>query len=256
MGGLSPAAASYAAAAIAASSVPFSSSRHNNDRRPTNATPKTPTSPFYDPTRPSSPAWGFGEAPGSRPGSRGDSRGEGVGGSRDGDRHKRGASGGHGEFGSCFETGDGDDSNQAEESELLDYTSLGPQIESHRASSPAHAFSRDGLGSESLSMFQVDKKPEPGPGSFRPNLSATSTHPHTRCGVVIGRAGSQGGNPEGEGEREKGVGASDGGGDGRGTGVRPGPGHYTSWDSIGRQILSTRPSSPTVIFATGEWELR
>lgn len=155
----------------------------------------------------------------------------------------------------CVDDGD----NGPEETELLDYTSLGPQTASHRATSPAHAFPREGLGSENLSMFQADKRPEPGPGSFRPNLSATSTHPGPRCGVLIGRPGSQGGGGGGGG----GAGAGASGSSGREAGVvrgagsqTPGPGQYSTWDSIGKQILSTRPSSPVVAFATGEWDLR
>lgn len=139
------------------------------------------------------------------------------------------------------------DDNRPEETELLDYTSLGPQTASNRATSPAHSFSRDGLGTDNSGMFQVDKRPEPGPGSFRPNLSATSTHPGPRCGVFMGYLGSGGGGGDGVGDNAA--------GGVREAGLRPGPGQYSTWDSIGRQILSTRPSSPIAVFGTGEWEL-
>lgn len=36
----------------------------------------------------------------------------------------------------------------------------------------------------------------------------------------------------------------------------PGLGNYKLWDAIGRQIFSTRPSSPAALFATELWELR
>lgn len=253
-GGLSAAAASYAAGARAASSAPCAPSRLR-------AIGVAATSPFYDPTRQSSPAWGFGEPTDSRPGSRSGVGGGGSGsrgGSRRGDRG--GSRGGlhrkddrFGRRGAT--TGDDhggiDDSSRPDETELLDYTSLGPQATSHRATSPAHAFSREGLGSENLSMFQAEKRPEPGPGSFRPNLSATSTHPGPRCQVMIGRPRARGGGGD------LGGGSSSGGDAVGGAGmiVPPGPGQYLAWNSIGRQILSTRPSSPTVTFATGEWEL-
>lgn len=208
-------------------------------------------SPFYDPTRPSSPAWDFGEATLPNPGSRGGSRGgaDSRSGSRGG---SRGAATGSARPSGWAETADGrgdGTENGPEETELLDYTSLGQQTVSHRATSPAHAFSRDGLASESGFMFQAEKRPEPGPGSFQPNLSATSTHPGPRCGVSIGHRGSSGGGDGGDC-------AGRGGMAGNGGLPRPGPGHYSTWDSIGRQVLSTRPSSPTVLFATGEWELR
>lgn len=252
---LSAAAASYAADAIQTASLPSSSSRRlQASQRGGGA-----VSPFYDPVRPNSPAWGFGEASpvsSSRAGSRGGSRGGGGGGGG-----SRGASGRAGGF--PDDNDDGDD-DKPEETELLDYTSLGAQTMSGRATSPAFAFSREGLGSENLSMFQAERGPEPGPGSFRPNLSATSTHPGVRCGVVMGgRPGSRGGIGSGDG----GSGGGGGGGGGTGSGAPgggatastkpgPGPGHYSAWDALGRQILSTRPSSPVTTFATGDWELR
>lgn len=245
--GGSAAAVSYAADAIRASSSAVSHSRrlHANGR-------PTVTSPFYDPTRPSSPAWDFGEAPDLRPGSRTGSRRS--GGSRGG---SRGASaGGTLLVGNTSAGGAGvrpGDNNGPEGTELLNYTSLGPQVPSHRATSPAFAFSRGGLDSENLSMFQADDRQEPGPGSFRPDISVTSTHAGPPCSVVMGPVGSRGGSGGGEGGSRSGSRGGAGGGGGL---ARPGPGQYSSWDSIGRQILSTRPSSPAMTFGTGEWELR
>lgn len=246
-GRLSAAAASYSAEAMEAASLSPSPSR------PPRASLRAggAVSPFYDPVRPNSPAWGFGEAspiPSSRAGSRGGSRGGTA------DSHR--ASGRAGGF-----PDDSDHEDRPEGTQLLDYTSLGAQTMSGRATSPAFAFSREGLGSENLSMFQADKRPEPGPGSFRPNLSATSTHPGVRCGVKMGgRPGSRGGLGSGD---DGGSGGGGGAGSGTpGAGVAsssrpgPGPGHYSTWDAIGRQILSTRPSSPVATFATGDWELR
>ena len=245
---LSAAAASYAAEAIKTASLPSSSTRPPRSH----ARASGAVSPFHDPVRPNSPAWGFGEASplssfpaGSRGGSRGSSRGGSRGGSR-------GASAGAGGF-------HNDDGDGPEETELLDYTSLGAQTVSTRATSPAFAFSREGLGSENLCMFQADKRPEPGPGSFRPNLSATSTHPGPRCGVLIGgRLGSRVGGSGGGAGSSGGAGAAGmaAGGGVSSTTPGPGPGQYSTWDAIGRQILSTRPSSPIVTFATGDWELR
>lgn len=252
-GRLSAVAASYAAEAIKAASLPSSPSRRLRASLRAGAA----VSPFYDPIRPSSPAWGFGEASpisSSRAGSRGGSRGGGS--SRGGTDHRHGASGRAGGF-----PDNNDDDDRPEEPELLDYTSLGAQTMSGRATSPAFAFSREGLGSENLSMFQADKRPEPGPGSFRPNLSATSTHPGVRCGVIMGgRPGSRGGIGSGDGDGSAGgVGTGSGapgGGAASSTKPAPGPGQYSTWDAMGRQILSTRPSSPVTTFATGDWELR
>ncbi|CAB1098842.1 unnamed protein product [Ectocarpus sp. CCAP 1310/34] len=229
----------------------------------------TPVSPFHDPVRPNSPAWGFGEAPpvsprSSRPGSRGSGRsgGGGGGGSRGSGGGSRGVSRGaqRGLDDNAHAEGV-DDGGGHEETELLDYTSLGVQTISSRATSPAFGFARDGLGSENLSMFQADKRPEPGPGSFCPNLSSTSTHPGVRCGVLMGgRLGSRGGGggDEGGGKGCHGGtgGGSPGGVGGSSTRPSPGPGQYMVWDAIGRQILSTRPSSPVVTFASGDWDLR
>lgn len=174
---LSVAAASNAADAIATSFQEMDTKKPMIDNRAVASS----ASPFYDPTRPSSPAWGFGEAPGcsSRPGSRTDSRGSGSRGegdsrgvSRGGARGRSGKEHSIGATVISSEDGIGGDRRRdknhhgVEETELLDYTSLGPQTMSHRATSPAHAFSREGLGFENLSMFQADKKPETGPGSF------------------------------------------------------------------------------------------
>lgn len=251
---LSAAAASYAAEAIKTASLPFSPSRRPRASLRANGA----ISPFYDPVRPNSPAWGFGEAPpvssSSRPGSRGGSRG-------DGSRGGGGSRGGPRGAGDSRDDGD-DNDDRPEETELLNYTSLGGQTVSSRATSPAFTFSREGLGSENLSMFQAEKRPEPGPGSFQPNLSATSTHPGVRCGVVMGgRPGSRGGSGGGAGGGAGGVGGGGAGGDAPTGGALstrpgPGPGQYSIWDAMGRQILSTRPSSPVVTFATGNWELR
>lgn len=264
-GGMTAAAASYAAAAAAAAATPVSFSPHARLR----AGGAAIMSPFHDPIRPSSPAWAFGGVAGSLPGSRGGSHNGGDrGGNSRGDGNGRGG-GRARSFADGGPAADGHDEDgmKPPETELLDYTSLGPQTASHRATSPAFAFSREGLGSESQSMFQADKKPEPGPGSFRPNLSATSTHPSPRCGVLMGGSGprSRGGGSGGRGGGE----ASGGSGGGDGSGgwgeamggpaeklATPGPGQYSTWDSIGRQILSTRPSSPVMTFATGEWDLR
>lgn len=259
---LSTTAASYASEAIAAASLPFS---HSSSRR-SRANRAVATSPFHDPTRPSSPSWGFGEAPDSSyPGGGccSDSRGLWVvrreGGSRGGSR----GTGREGVRPSGSRAGGGKDESgyddsRPEETELLDYTSLGPQTVSHRATSPAHSFSREGLGADISGMFQEEKTPEPGPGSFRPNLTATSTHPGPRCVVLMGRLGSGGGGGSGEGGGggDGVVGDNSAAGGGREAASRPGPGHYSTWDSIGRQILSTRPSSPTSVFGTGEWEIR
>lgn len=247
-GQLSAAAALYASEAIRAASLPSASTR----RPRASARTSGAVSPFDDPVRPNSPAWGFGKAPpvsSSPAGSRGGSRGFGSRGGSRGAPAGRLHNGDHNE----------DDDDRPEETELLDYTSLGTQTMSSRATSPAFAFSREGLGSENLSMFQADKRPEPGPGSFQPNLSATSTHPGPRCGVLIGgRPGSRGGGSGGGGGSIGGEDASGmlAGGGGSSTRPGPGPGHYSMWDAIGRQILSTRPSSPVVTFATGDWELR
>lgn len=248
--GGSAAAVSYAADAIRASSFAVSHSRrlHANGR-------PTVASPFYDPTRPSSPAWDFGEAPDLRPGSRTGSRGN--GGSRGGSRSVSargtlpvGNTGGSSGGGIGVHP---DENNGPEGTELLNYTSLGPQVPSHRATSPAFAFSKGGLDSENLSMFQADDRQEPGPGSFRPDISVTSTHAGRPCSVVMGPVGSRSGSGGGEGGSRSGSRGGMGGGGGL---ARPGPGQYSSWDSIGRQILSTRPSSPAMTFGTGEWELR
>ncbi|CAM9695550.1 unnamed protein product [Scytosiphon promiscuus] len=269
VGGLSAAAASYAAEAIerAANSASASPSRRPRTNARAVGAGGAVISPFYDPTRPNSPAWGFGEAPpinsssSSHPGSRGDGGSRGGGGAHGGSRGGRGSRGSSGAAGGLNGGLDDDDADDGrpEETELLEYTSLGAQISSGRATSPAFAFPREGLGSENLSMFQADKKPEPGPGSFRPNLDATSNHPGVRCGVLIGgrvaSRGATGGGGDG------GVGGSGRGTGGGATGItstrpEPGPGQYSAWDAMGRQILSTRPSSPVVTFATGEWELR
>lgn len=248
---LSAAAAAYAADAIAISSC-------RRKEKPTmvanNWGSADTSSPFHDPIRPKSPAWAFGEAPGcSRPRSRVDSRrwidsrGGSPGGSpgdfRERDCTDRSLGNGIEHFSNPDE-----EKKRVEETELLDYTSLGRQTVSHRVTSPAHVFSREGLGSESLSMFQADKRPEPGPGSFKPDLTATSTHPGPRCGVVMRQAGSK------LEIDSRGAGVT--GDIGGCQDIRPGPGHYNLWDAIGRQVLSTRPSSPTVVFATGDWELR
>lgn len=258
---LSEAAASYAADAIETASLPSSSSR----RLRANQGAGGAVSPFYDPIRPNSPAWGFGEASpisSSRAGSRGASRG-GGGSSRGGTADSRGRGGSRGASGRAggFPDDNDNDDDKPEETELLDYTSLGAQTMSGRATSPAFAFSREGLGSENLSMFQAERGPEPGPGSFRPNLSATSTHPGVRCRVVMGgRPGSRGGIGSGDGGGGGGGGVTGSGAPGVGavssTRPGPGPGHYSAWDALGRQILSTRPSSPVTTFATGDWELR
>lgn len=264
---LSPEAAAYAADAIVASSRNNNgiSNRSSSSKRPkmTMMTPEINNSPFHDPILPKSPAWGFGEALGhclSDPGSsRGNSRGSGGGRRGSSRRGCRGREGGEAppverSFGNNDDgvEGDGDDSQRAEEIELMDYTSIGRQIVSNRATSPAHAFSRDGLGNENLSMFKTDKRPEPGPGSFEPNLSATSTHAGPPCGVAMRRSGGSTGDSDGLGVAGGGKGGGFGGEKGNGM---PGPGQYRLWDAIGRQILSTRPSSPGVVFATGDWEL-
>ncbi|CAM9656287.1 unnamed protein product [Ectocarpus sp. 4 AP-2014] len=263
---VSAAAAAYAAEAKRTYSLASSPScRLRSSLRASGA----PVSPFYDPVRPNSPAWGFGEAPpvsprSSRSGSRGSGRsgGGGGGGSRGSGGGSRGISRGaqRGLDDNAHAEGV-DEGGGHEETELLDYTSLGVQTISSRATSPAFGFARDGLGSENLSMFQADKRPEPGPGSFRPNLSATSTHPGVRCGVLMGgRLGSRGGGGGDEGGGKGGHGGTGGGSPGGvgGTSTRPspGPGQYMAWDAIGRQILSTRPSSPVVTFASGDWDLR
>lgn len=263
---MSAAAAAYAAEAKITASLASSPFRRlHASLRASGA----PVSPFYDPVRPNSPAWGFGEAPpvsprSSRPGSRGSGRsgGGGGGGSRGSGGGSRGVSREvqRGLDDNAHAEGV-DDGGGHEETELLDYTSLGVQTISIRATSPAFGFARDGLGSENLSMFQADKRPDPGPGSFRPNLSATSTHPGVRCGVLMGgRLGSRGGGGGDEGGGKGGHGGTGGGSPGGvgGTSTRPspGPGQYMAWDAIGRQILSTRPSSPVVTFASGDWDLR
>ncbi|CAM9457928.1 unnamed protein product [Ectocarpus fasciculatus] len=270
---VSAAAAAYAAEAKKTASLATSPSRR---LRASLRASGAPVSPFYDPVRPNSPAWGFGEAPpisprSSRPGSRGSGRsggGGGGGGSRGSGGGSRGVSRGaqRGLDDNAHAEGANDEEGGHEETELLDYTSLGVQTISSRATSPAFGFARDGLGSENLSMFQADKRPEPGPGSFRPNLSATSTHPGVRCGVLMGgRLGPRGGGGGGGGGDEGGGkggggggtrGGSPGGVGGASTRPSPGPGQYMAWDAIGRQILSTRPSSPVVTFASGDWDLR
>ncbi|CAN0325698.1 unnamed protein product, partial [Discosporangium mesarthrocarpum] len=193
--------------------------------------PTSLQSPFYDPTRPSSPSWPLG----------------GRSGSQGGHRTVSGCPGGPEGRG-----GGGGDVGPGAGGSLLEYTSLGPQPESGRPSTPAYSFGQEGLGSENLTMFQANKRPEPGPGSFKPNLSATSTHPAPRCGVKMA-AGGLGAATAAEradgggvgGLRAAGVGGEVGGK--AGGGVTPGPGQYDMiCGSIGRQVLSTRPSSPKV----------
>lgn len=240
--------------AVASCNIDVFPSRSSS--QPKKASIRSLSDAFSRSSRPSNPAWGCSEKPDTRLCSQGDARGKprvcdrGGGPQRDltiVDRRSSNARTRPDRDGMSRD----ENANMPEETELLDYTSLGSQVASHRPTSPAYAFPREGLGSETLTMFQVDKEPEPGPGSFRPNLSATSTHPGTKCGVVIGRAWSQargdsGGETCDDNGRIGGFAALTGRGN-----LNPGPGQYRTWDAIGRQIVSTKPSSPAAIFGTG-----